>query len=257
MEIRINRIPHRLRKMTMGELYDKYFAQDQHATDAILPGMVAPDPVLVSEKQQFVDAVLSVATSGPAPEPTATPAPASRRTSKRKSDDIDEKENDNIQSPKKRTKADPIRPTSRAKKTTAPLAETQNTNNRTASTTISRPNTAMGPPPLPKAVKKQSAVPPPAPRVTRSRTSDASATSAVSATSGSATDTSSRKRISRKPVAVKKGPVVKKEPVKKSVAGSIRGVAGVKKTAAVATVATATKAAPATGTAKRALRSKK
>ena len=44
LEIRVNRIPHRMRTQVMGATLDK-FANQRLSTTAILPGMAAPSPV--------------------------------------------------------------------------------------------------------------------------------------------------------------------------------------------------------------------
>ena len=44
LEIRVNRIPHRMRTQIMGTMLDK-FSNQRLSTTAILPGMAAPSPV--------------------------------------------------------------------------------------------------------------------------------------------------------------------------------------------------------------------
>ena len=145
LEIRVNRIPHRMRTQVMGATLEK-FSNQRLSSTAILPGMAAPSPVKqkptsnkpASSKRDRCGAVKS----------SALP-----RTLTVPSDEMENKENEQLENPKKRVKAaPPARAVSRTKKAEAAQVlspRSNNTSDRVLSAAIQRTQspTKIGPPP--------------------------------------------------------------------------------------------------------------
>ncbi|KAH6723613.1 Borealin N terminal-domain-containing protein [Leptodontidium sp. 2 PMI_412] len=262
IEIRVNRIPMALRRAKMGDLHAKYSNTSRPATTASRAEKIN------SPRKNLIQAEQSHSRASPSPQ----------RAPKRMSDDISvDKENEDIENPKKRVRGPPIPPartTSRAKIQPSQVLSPRSANSRTlprspirpaspAKSFLARPVSPLKPSaPVPSggaagiltnmvekakstragAARKVTAEKPATIGAGRGkRTAPAASAPTVGrgrASTISESSESSNATIVRKPV-----PAPKKAPVKKSVMSTIKGMGSQKKMPAASKASAAPTAA--------------